>query len=85
MCNIIYPLEIMRVNLLNFGKKFYFFIYFVIMIKILIKKFNHTSYKIDFLKIIQKNLYSLSKPPPKFGEILVIWGDFDKDFYGKLI
>ena len=55
------------------------------MIKILIKNFNHTSYKIDFLKIIQKILCPLSKPPPKFGEILVISGDLDKEFYGKLI
>ena len=27
-----------------------------------------------FLKKVQKILYPLSKPPPKFGEILVIWG-----------
>ena len=28
-----------------------------------------------------KILYPLSKPPPKFGEILVIWGGLDKGFY----
>ena len=39
--------------------------------------------KIDFLKKSSKILYPLSKPPPKFGKILVIGGSLDKGFYGK--
>ena len=43
--------------------------------KILIKKFfKHNTQKTDFLKKSSKILYPLFKPPPKFGEILVIGG-----------
>ena len=36
------------------------------------------------IKKCQKNLYPLSKPPPKFEKILVI-GGLDKGFYGNTI
>ena len=52
MHSIIYSLEIMKVNLLNFSKKFKFYFNFVVTIKILIKKINHDTYQSD-LKILK--------------------------------
>ena len=40
--------------------------------KIFCKFYNEI--KNHLVKKVQNILYQLSKPPPKFGEILVIWG-----------
>ena len=37
-------------------------------------------HKNRFSKKSSKNLYPLSKPPPKFGKFLVIWGAKTKGF-----
>ena len=53
----------MRVNLLNFSKKKHLIFFdFVVSKKILIKKINHDTYKIDFQNKVQKFLNPLLKP-----------------------
>ena len=70
---------IIQVNSLNFCKNKHLNFFIILWLR----DFNN-NIKIRFSKKIKKNLYPLSKPPPKFGEILVIWGGLDKGFYGNI-
>ena len=84
MRNIIYPIifRYYLIYLLNFSKNknlIFLKLFCGYEKKILIKILKYRFSKIK----VQKILYPLSKPPPKFGEILVIWGGLDKGFYGN--